>query len=206
MITKTFFYLYDCDATTVKYGAFADWSPGRFAISNSGSSTDVVAKTAGQGPFGPLSVGDIIAVRTDETTVERRVVATWTDADTIVVNANIDLSGNSAGYIPWEWKKRTLGANAGDAWVQANNWFDKVLKVDINTLASDSVDVMIQMRGPDLDAGSSEITANYAATGYYEIEIPDDCLALRVGLNAGSDATGTDSINVILQAREQRAL
>jgi hypothetical protein len=111
---------YDLDATTTTYcvmsgmggAVLAPPVSGMARIKTSGASTTVVAETASTYPFADLAVGDIIIADGNV-----RLIMTWTDADTIVVDSNVTLAGNTFAYY-----KVHCGTAATSGWFSVANF------------------------------------------------------------------------------------
>lgn len=186
---------YDLDATTYKYGRYEGRQlQGRGTMSTSGSSTTIAIADSGGAPLG---VGDLLYIYDGETLNERKVVTAGIDS--IVVDTAIDLDGTPA----WHFTKFKIGTADTDGWVRARHRSDLALLVEWATKASDGLDVQVQTRRPD-GTPFTILESSYTAVEEDVIALGSDAgMAVRVGVKAAADATGTDVINISLTSRHR---
>lgn len=128
---------------------------------SSGSSTTVTACTANDQPFLALAVGDEVYFVISGV-VEGRRIDTWTDADNIVVDSNIDLTD---GYST-NFRKAAAGTGATDGWIPTAGFSEIAFEWQIEQSDGGSVDVRVE--GQNLTPSSSTeqlFTKNYTAYG-----------------------------------------
>ena len=200
--SKQFYYAYDLDATTYKYGRLGGPGglpvQGKYGLETSGSSTTVTA-VAGT-PFDPVTALDMIVIVKGETKYTRKV-ATKVDGTEITIDSAVDLTGGYSGWFFYPWR---IGATNADGWHQVTGYEEMTVHIVIPTVAAaGGVDVQIQGLSPNL--GGSPVTLwsnNYAAaTTGDNVEIGEELLALRVGVKGGSGFAGTDDINIWMTGR-----
>lgn len=209
---RTLFYRYNTiEAVNLTYGRFLyGQCPGRGGISTVGSSTTVSAATASQEPFAPLAVGDVLAIYVGETLNIRTVTAKASNIS-ITVNAAIDLSALAGGYTSWSFYAFRSGQTAADGWVDVSGYNPSALSVHIAVITQPTtpgVTYSIEGRfASGLDPTAFVIkTASLATAGGDSAIVniadstgaPYTLKALRVGLRATTDATGTDVVTVSL--------
>lgn len=202
---KQFYYNYDLDATTYKYGRIGGPQglpvQGKYGLSTVGSSTTVTA-VAGT-PFDPVNIGDVIVFQKGETRIIRKV-ATKASGSSITVDTAVDLSG---GYAGWFFYPFRIGTAATDGWHAIHPYSAVTIWVSITALsAAGGIDFTIEAASPNIDnAPVTVFTKNYAAAGTEAINIGEVAQALRIGLKGGSGFAGTDSITVWMTGEVRKA-
>lgn len=211
--SKCFFYQYDLDATTYKYGRLGD-NTGQSVQPNgaactSGASTTLTSSTSDQYPYAGVDVGSPMVFQVPPDTSYIRKCATWTDNQNITVDTAITLgtTGRAFRFYPFHCGADDTLHTYG--WHRVTGRNGCSVFVDIATLAAaGGVSVIVEGRGHDLGSATpiklAEVTysdADPTSVGVHEIEIDAPVQAIRVGLKAVTAATGTDSITVYLQER-----
>lgn len=194
---KQFFYNYDNDATTFKYGRLggpAGYScPGSFGAKTTGSTTtvDAVAGT----PFDPLRVGDVLVFRTLTGPVLRRV-ATKVSGAQITVDTAIDLGAVGVFFDFYPWR---IGAAATDGWHHVQMYDSMTVFFAMPTVAATGgVAWQIEGRAPSIGDPAPFVLelGTQATAGSFDVPISASVSAIRVGVRGVSDFTGTDSVSV----------
>lgn len=114
-------YAWDVDAAALTYPALVGLGGSTggglgqinvpIQVQTSGSSTTVSATVASSAPFTGLAVDDVVIFVRDGV-VSKRVIVTFTNADTIVVDTAITLAAGNFSYY-----KFRAGTTAADGWV-----------------------------------------------------------------------------------------
>lgn len=196
---KQFYYNYDLDSLSYKYGRIGDSTglgiPGRYGVTTVGSSTTVTAVTAGALiAFSMVKVGDIIVFEQPPDTKIIRKVATKVSAGEITVDTAVNLSAGAFFFFyPF-----TIGTAAGNGWHHVQAYSSATIWVRIDTLAAaGGLDISIEGRSPNIGGSSTTLlTKNYAATGTEAINIGEVVGAVRVGVKGGSGFAGTDVFSI----------
>lgn len=197
---KYFYYLYDLDATTYKYGRVGDAAggtiQGKYGLSTVGSSTTVTA--SGGNAFDPVKVGDILSILKNEVRFIRKVTAK-ASATSITVDSAIDLS---SGNIAWWFWPFTIGTAIENGWHYAGNYQTKRLEISAPTIqAAGGLDVQIEIAAQNPNIAYESLTAtNYPAASSVNasVDIPGVHAWVRAGVKGGSGFGGTDAITVQL--------
>lgn len=85
------------------------------ASTGGGSSATLVPATGSSTPFTGMAVGDILQIKTGESTYAWRVITTWTSASSIVVDSVITVALSPGA--PFTWYRNTCGTAATNGWV-----------------------------------------------------------------------------------------
>jgi hypothetical protein len=202
--TKHFYYQYDLDAVTFKYGRLGDpqghWIQGKYGLQTTGSSITVDRFFTSGNPFGPVKVGDVIQFFLPPDTNYIRKVATKPSNIQITVDTAVDLGVTGLGWQFWPFR---IGATNADGWHPVHH--DAQLSVFVNwaTKASDGLDISISGLGPH-NTPLALVAKSYLSAGTDEIPITTPVTALRVGVKAANAFSGTDSISIWLTQRLPR--
>lgn len=194
--SKPFYYLYDLDSTSFKYGRLGGPDgfsvPGYWGVENAGSDPTVDAVDS-QPAFAGVTEGGVIFFTEVPETVTLRKIATKTSNSSIEVDSAIDLSGG-ARFDHYPFK---VGTADSDGWHSFREWSKSVIHVDIATYGGNPVVVSVEEDVDDLMSGPHVVEEQtYSAAGHYTIPINRKVKRVRVGLRASTDASGTDSIKV----------
>jgi hypothetical protein len=195
---KDFYFGYDLDANTLKYGRILPRRDmGQVAgVITSGSSTTVTSAVANSRAFASVAVGDMVEFVIAQV-LTRRKVATKVSDDEITVNSAVDLS---AGCSAWYHRPFQIGTADTDGWHNVEDYPVKAIKVDINTLsAAPGLTISIEVRGRgDVEKPSVVLTKNYTATDSDVIQVTEPCASVRVGVRGTTGFAGTDDIDISL--------
>ena len=216
----TFITNYDLDATTYTYcvttginsGFFDRNTPGFGNAETSGSSVTVTGVTGANDSFGPPATGDIVFFKKNNADPIIRYIVTNADADTITVNAAVDLDVD--GGVAFEWRKVTCGTAATSGWMDLAGFTGKKIVFQIDQMvATGGVDFKFECRdnayvttsqvvypGESSDCGtlaslaSAVCNAATGATGSVALVFtPEEQWdACRVGMKIGSADDGDD--------------
>lgn len=197
---QIFYHSYDLDAATFKYGRCKGPFQGLGGIT-AAASTTVNASVAGKGTFSALRVGDYIWIRTNETTVVKRRVATKPSNDQITV------SGGALTFTTSEWHflPFDIGTGAEDGWRSLDGYERAFVEFDW-TLA-DSLDVEIAVRGRAPAAKAAVVfTGTFAAAAAPPdpVEVTELIGSVRVGVKATTTFANTDDISIYLSGMHAR--
>ena len=167
-------------------------------IETSGSSTTVTAETAGDVPFAPVSVGDLLLISYGGTTYRRLVTARASDTS-ITINAAIDTTGAT-----WSWYKAACGATAADGWIGASSAWAMTFEVAVTTINATSIGYIVECRiGGLAGAQMAASTITTATTAQYSFNSQtagswDEC---RLGLKVNTD-TGVQSVSASVSRQD----
>lgn len=195
---RAFYFDYDLDANTFKYGRLKGPFPGPAGITCAGATTTITAVTSGIGTFSPIRVGDFIWLRTAENTVIKRKVASKTSNDQIAV-AGANLSAFTIAS--WDYWQFDIGTADSDGALNIAN-YDRVWLEFDGTLA-DSLDIQVEARGRAPAALWGTIfTATFANTAALRargpVEITELVGSIRVGVKGTTVFAGTDAFSIYL--------
>jgi hypothetical protein len=189
---KRFFYLNDPGAS-LTYGRIGDPMGlpvrGRNGVETSGSSTTVTASDGT--PFDPVSAGDLIHFLTGnppEDEVTDRKVDTKTDGTEITVDSAVDLSEGT----PFFFEPFRSGTGDGDGWHGVRHWSAITVFADLVTLASTSIDLVVEGLGGPYSTPVPLATATLSVVGKTPLEISSVVSRLRVGLKANGNMSGDE--------------
>jgi hypothetical protein len=155
---------YDLDATTAtgciaageRGGVWDSPIAGADRVDNGGSSTAVTAVTALDYPFAGMAVRDTMWIKVGETWYPRTIL-TYTDADNVVVDEAIDLSGDATGYA-FQWRKHVCGTTAADGWISLDNMTDVTIILNFGQVVDDTNGVILRVEGsPDTPDGYNHV-------------------------------------------------
>lgn len=201
MIKKWFYKNYDLDSTSFKYGKLLEPIQGVRAFKTNGASTTLVAYTANEAPFREVSVGDVIVWNErDGAAVVRKVTSKASDDEIGISGGNVNLTVVNA----WWHQRWRIGTAASDGWHLVHMMSARTLFVDIPTIAAaGGVDMQVEGRGQEDHNPVVLIpSTNYPSSGASDThDVPDEVVAIRVGLKGGSGFGGTDDINIWLEGR-----
>lgn len=181
--SANFAYRYNLRSTTFTYCRVlglngSPWTgnaiSGLGQIKTTGSSTAVTENTAGQAPFAPINVDDILVVKRGTTAPDDvRVVAVKTDNSNITVDTAVDWS---AGF-QFNWFRTVCGTTASDGWIETSGLSTKEVVWNLVQLgtATGGIDVQWQCKSQAL--GSTAQAVFPGATG--------TCTPGTNGTNAG---------------------
>src|SRR5688572_16546503 len=146
MVNRTFYYQYDLDATTYKYGCYLEPVEGGgasgYGVQTSGSSVTVNA-VAGT-PLDPVTVGDRIWFFKSGGTILKRKIATKPSGAQITVDSAVDLSG---GISKWVFEPFRIGVEVTDGWINVNGYSKRTILLSTDTIdAAGGLDLTIQGR------------------------------------------------------------
>lgn len=173
-------------------------------IKTTGSSTTIAAVTASTNPFAGLAVGDVIYITEPGGAgplQSKRVIVTYTNADTIVVDAAITIpaTGTTFGY-----KKRTGGTADTDGWFTVSGYASLTSVLDAVTVNAASIEMSLECRigtssptricsSPGTTVCSSTVQAT--AAGAFPFAVWSGAFsACRVGTKVTGDA-GAQSVS-----------
>lgn len=196
---KQFYYTYDLDSTSYKYGRLGDATgmpvQGKYGLTASGSSTTVLGVTS-MSAFAPVNVGDILVLVNLETNYIRKVI-TKVSNDEITVDSNV---ANFTAKPGWYFYPFKIGTTINDGWHAAQAYSSLTLLVKLGTVAAaGGIDISIEGKAPNIGGLAVQLfTKNYAAGSAYEepIVIAERTAAIRVGVKGGSGFSGTDAITI----------
>lgn len=147
----------DLDATSYTYciatgnsGPLGTPFDGRVNVKTTGSSTTITAVTVGSGPFDKVTVGDILFLRSQNTTPDIRYVTAKTSADTVTVNSAINIENSGAGR-PFGWYDVTCGTSASDGWMPVSQFSLVKVLFRIDQMNATSIDAIIEGRDDTLN-------------------------------------------------------
>lgn len=194
---KDFYFGYDLDANTLKYGRIL---PRRDmatvgGVQTSGASSTVTSAVALSKVFATVAVGDMVEFVIAQV-LTRRKVATKPDDDTITISGgNVTLTG---GISAWYHRPFQIGTADTDGWHNVEDFPTKAVKVDINTLsAAPGLSISIEVRGRgDLEKPSVVLTKAYTVAGSDVIQVTEPCCSVRVGVMGTTAFAGTDDIDI----------
>jgi hypothetical protein len=172
-----------------------------------GSSTTVTVVTAGTGAFQNMSVGDEITfplatltpagTQTQPGNESVRYIVTKTSADSVVLNAAINLAVPAGRGYPFTWRKRVCGTTASDGWFSTSSWQDFTVSFQADQGDATSLDAALQCE--TFGAASAPIqvwTANYllavygnVSTGRTAIYVVNHFDRCRLGVRLTDDAS-----------------
>jgi hypothetical protein len=196
---RDFYFGYDLDATTLKYGRILERRDMAQigGVQTSGASATVTSAVALSKVFASVAVGDFVEFVISQV-LTRRKVATKPDDDTITISGgNVNLTG---GISAWYHRPFQIGTADTDGWHNVELYGRKSVKVDLNTLsAAGGLDISIEVRGRgDIEKPAVALAKNYPAAIAESIEINELCSSIRVGVKGGSGFAGTDDIDISL--------
>jgi hypothetical protein len=194
---RMFFYNYD-PTNTATFGKFGEESLGRGFAETSGSSTTVTGETDSLDSFAPVVVGAFIKFKTADQTTALRTVATKVSVDEITISSAIDTTG-----CPFYFANFYSGTGATDGWVYVGDLKDKVVKYNLRTLASTTVEMIIygKLDYQDNTADSVVATITLSATGSDTITISEPWSYLRVSLRTTAGGAAGDAMDVFVTGR-----
>jgi hypothetical protein len=187
---------------------------GTARIKTTGSSVNVVANTATQGPFTNIAVGDVLLIDKGAGGKFNRVVATRADADTITVDTAVDLTGG----FEFRYLKTVCGATVTDGWIDASDYQAKSVSFNLEaaTALVGGIDFRIECKGQSLGAAPNTVHPGASGTcnpgtsagGFcnvttagqiVKVDIPPAvvCSQVRVGMLVHTSVT-SDAVTVTL--------
>lgn len=130
---------YDVDAATTTYcrsvgiggNPFGSNLPVPGAVTTSGSSTTVTS-VGSAGSFAGMGVGDVLFVNRGgggPPVIDTAVIVTYTNANTVVVDAAVNWSNGGLGYTA-TWRDTQCGTTVNDGWVDVTNAIRITMSVD----------------------------------------------------------------------------
>lgn len=204
-------YNWDLDSTTVLYpslvGESGQWSTAirsNVPITISSSNGNVTATTALTAPFTGMGVGDVVIVRYPDNSVDTRVIITFTDTDTIVVNSAFTTS--TVG-IAFKWLNFSTGATANDGWVAMSGLEEKSITFQLDQVnVTGGIDMRIECQDdgigatpvqvfPSCASGACNTYQNYTTAGITsrtKVVIYEPWGKCRLGAKIGSADDGGD--------------
>jgi hypothetical protein len=175
-----------------------------------GGGTTITAFTAAtEEPFIGLVAGDLLMFPNAPTQInsgasavnvqgitqkQERVITTATDDDNAVVNAAIDLSQDSTGYVFYR-KEFHTGAETTDGWFSVAPYSGFKIVEQVTTITATSLDFSLECRHTGLPLYTSETVDAYsftaAGTHTVYMNLPfDQCrLGIKVTGDGGTQAT-----------------
>lgn len=192
-----FFYNYD-PTNTATFGKFGEESLGQGFAETSGSSTTVTGETAALDSFGPVVAGAFIKFKTADQTTALRTVATKVSADEITVSAAIETTG-----CPFYFANFYSGTAATDGWIYVGDLTDKVVKYNLRTLASTTVEMILYGKLDYQDNTADQVvgTISLSATGSDTIVVSEPWSYLRVSLRTTAGGASGDAMDVFVTGR-----
>ncbi len=198
--SKQYYRSYDVGTVGANYSYGRLGSPsghpvqGRNFIDSTGAVTQIDAVDGT--PFDPVNVGDILTVffpRPDGK-VERMVTVKTSGID-IDVDSALDLSSPAGGFA-FMFMPFKNGTGVGNGWHHVEAWSAITVHARLETLASASVDLIVEGNGGQFSGPTVLVAAtNIAAVGTVSINVDKVATYMRVGLKANTPAAG-DVINV----------
>jgi hypothetical protein len=203
--------LYDLDATSYTYcrtlgvngDVFGAWKQGPSKVVTSGSSTTVTSVTAGgSGAFNGVAAGDEIRIISSTGTITSRVVTARASADSITIDAAVDLTTPAAGTQFW-YRTLECGTETISGWFSTSPYQDLKITWEMNqvSLTSGYIDFRVECRDFGVDNQPVQVwgvgASGYPAAGFVTagillgrkaIYIPESWYECRVG----SIIVGTD--------------
>lgn len=142
-----------------------------------GSSTTVSAVTAGTGPFQNMNVGDEIVfplgtltpagTQTPAGGESYRYVTAKASADSVTLNAAINLAVPAGRGYPFTWRKLSCGTAATDGWFSTSNWQDFTVSFQADQGDASSMDAALQCETFGSASAPIQVwTANYLLAVY----------------------------------------
>jgi hypothetical protein len=203
-VVRDFFRNFDCSATT-------DFEFGRFAPSfinvpgsatTSGSSTTVTEGVSGNAFALAIGVGDELYVRSAG---DRVLVTAKASNASITISEAKDWSS----VVNLQVRKFSSGQGASDGWIPCAGLINKVVHLEVATLASTSAQFCIETRSSGMNSSRVLTPAAFSAvtvsstngsSSFADIAIPEGCEAIRVGVIVVSN--GTDVVSAHLYGEQ----
>lgn len=202
MIQKRFYYGYDLDSTSFKYGKLLEPIQGQFGIKTTAAGVTIVAAPAGSKPFANAGVGDFIAFYElgDVAPTIRKITAKASDDEITISGANVDLGDGCACWYLWRWR---VGTDDDAGWHYAHELAARTLVCDFAAVnAGGGIDMQVEGLPQGGDGPVIVLPSeNIAAATSFTRDLPDEFVAFRVGLKGGSSFAGTDDVTISLQGR-----
>jgi hypothetical protein len=171
-----------------------------------GSSTTVTAATAGTGPFQNVSVGDEITfplgtltpagTQTPPGGESFRYVTAKASADSVTINAAINLAVPAGRGYPFTWRKRVCGTTATDGWFSTSNWQDFDVTFQADQSDATSLDASLECENFGAASAPNQIwTKNYLLAAYgfpggrTTVAVHDHFDRCRLGVRLTDDAS-----------------
>lgn len=125
---------------------WGDPVPVNVLVKTSGSSTTISAVTASTNPFAGLAVGDVLYLNAPDgagTPQTKRVIATYSSADSVVVDTAVTIpaAGTTFGY-----KRRTGGTADTDGWFTVSGYASVTTILGAATVNATSIDMALECR------------------------------------------------------------
>jgi hypothetical protein len=196
--------LYDLDATSYTYL----WTTGEQGyilgrdraiatrITTSGSSTTVAAVTASSGPFDLVAAGDEICFLLPQGSGPSpaagnvrtcRKVTARASADSITVNAAVDIGTNSTGGVPFTFRTFATGTAAGSGWFPVSSYTGVSVQLMVSQISvTGQIEFKIQCRGGGVDNAPVDVYAEgmtqYRTGGYNAAQVDNDTIIVHNGV------------------------
>ena len=197
-VSPTLIYCSYSDSATATVDPLGRGNQNQGTAKTVGSSTTVTSKVASSGAFTSLAAGDKLTFNVGGRMTER-YITTWTNADSIVVNLAIDLSGDSRGYTFWH-KHLYCGTGAGDGWWPVNGASLYTITSTIGTINATSITTAVECK-LDGQTGVTIDTNTRTAVGTAALNVNgavfDWC---RFGLSLAGDG-GAQSVSGAVSIR-----
>lgn len=162
-----------------------------------GASIDIVTATnaitsGSTGAFTGMAAGDMLYFQSNGGTFTNRRITTWTNANSIVVNATTTLAAGTN----FRWRKRSGGTASTDGWFDVYRHPSGMLYVSLVTFNAASLEVRAECKGA-YGTISEVFTKSYTATTvpneqYPIAEIGRGCQSFRVGSKLTTDGGAQD--------------
>lgn len=204
--TKRFYYQYDMDSTSYKYGRLGDNHgfavQGGLYAKTSGASTTVTAVSGT--PFDPMNAGDVIVFYVTPGVGTIRKVATKVSGSEITIDSAITIAAAGCHFDFYPFK---IGTTTADGWHHTQMYSGMTLNVNVATVAAaGGISMSVEIVG----AGGLMVTPivvlerSYTAAGTEAIVIEPQARALRVGLKGNTGFAGTDVVSISLTGEMRR--
>jgi hypothetical protein len=176
------------------YGRFSQSFAARKPAKTTGSSTDLDAVTAGDGPFDEVGVGDEVHVNRDGTHDVRYITAV-TDGDNAAVNSAVDWEvgpqGSSGRH--FHIRKFQSGTGAEDGWFSVRHVEALKIQLIVTTINATSITFRAEgrIKGPQTTATLiDEETFTAAGSGYIDVTRMLDANwdEVRLGVQVAGDS------------------
>lgn len=208
-----FMFKYDLDATVITYcrvegkggDPFGGGVQGSKPINISSANGNVTATTALSAPFFGLAVNDVVTVRYGTGVIDQRVIVTFTDSDTIVVDSAFTTTTTG---IAFEFYKTRCGTTVNDGWIDIGNYAYRSIAFQIEQVnVTGGIDVQWQCKDsalgsqpiqvfPSCTTGACNTFQNYAGiagiTSRTKLVMNEPWAACRVGIKINSADDGGD--------------
>lgn len=229
--SANYMFKYDLDSTTMTFcrlegtkgDPFGPGNVGLAPINISSANGNVAATTAGTNPFLGLAAKDVINVVYKDGTTDTKVIITFTDNDTIVVDSAFTTTVTAQSF---NWYKTRCGTTDADGWIDVSAYAYKAITFEIEQVnVTGGLDVRWDCKDPDIGGnpvqvfpsctvGACNTVQNYSGvagiTSRTKLVINEPSGSCRIGvaIHTGDDGndltTNTEQLTAILTVQLQR--